>query len=216
MKLLRQIKDFFIENWRETLLLLNLSGLVTLVYYFTYARPDETYLQAFMIIGAVAFAALSMVLIRLLWKKKWKNATTERLQRVFGRLQRLIERISTKFGLSQSTKKSVLSGKTRIIFEKGSERETVRSSAEAKQPKWGRLRDDRAKMRYLYRGMISEKIRRGESVYRFETPSELALRKENSASEQELFDMYISCRYDERIAADGERVAELKKELGIK
>ncbi len=216
MKLLRQIKSFFVENWRENALLLSIAGFVTLTYYFTYARPDETYLQALMIIGAVAFAVLSIVLIRLLWKKKWKNATAERLQRVFGRLQRLIERVSTKFGFSQRTKKSVLSGKTRIIFEKGSERETLRSSAEEKTPKWGRLRDDRAKMRYLYRGMIIEKIRRGESVYRFETPSELSSRQKNSAAEQELFEMYISCRYDERSVADRERVAELKKELGIK
>ena len=216
MKLLRQIKSFFIEDWREIALLLSISGFVTLTYYFTYARPEETYLQALMIIGAVAVAALSIALIRMLWRKKWKNAAAEGLQRVFGRLQRLIEKISDKFGFSQRTKKSVLSGKTKIIFEKDRGRETIRPTYEAKPPKWGRLRDDRTKMRYLYRGMISERIRKGESVYRFETPSELSTRQKNSAAEQELFQMYISCRYDERVAADGERIAELKKELGIK
>lgn len=215
-KFIGWLKKFIIEYWREGILLAALSGFVTIAYYFTFERPENTFEQAFMILGMAAFAAVAVVMIRQLWRKKWKDAVTERVQKVFGRLQRLLESFSQKLGITKRTKKSVLSGKTKVIFDKKSDWEKYRGPVEQKPPKWKQLKDNRARVRYLYRNMMTEKIRHGESVYAFETPSELSERKNNSSEEQKLFDVYVECRYDERKSPEPTVVAEIKRELDIK
>ena len=215
-KILSKIKRFIKEYWQEGVLLAAVIGFVTIGYYFTYERPEDRFAQSFMILGLIAFAVLGVIMFRRLWKKKWKDAATERLQKVFSRLQRLLDGVSKKLGFGKRIKKSVLSGETKIIFEKKGSYEGVRANYEQKMPKWRQLRDNRSRMRYLYRNMMTEKIRRGESVYAFDTPLELSERKNNTAEEQRLFDLYIECRYDERKAPEPIEIARIKRELDIK
>ncbi len=214
-KILSAIKRFFAKYWREAGFAASVLGFITIAYYFTYERPEDRFEQSLMILGMMVFGALSVFFFRLVWKKKWKEKVTEGLQKVFARLQRIVERVSTKLGLNKRSKKSVLEGKTKIIFEKSVERETKRVKTEPKPPKWGRLNDNRERVRYLYRGMANDKIRRGERIYRFETPNELGERQKSGSAEKKLIEVYSSCRYDERKSPDPKTVAELKRELNI-
>jgi hypothetical protein len=63
--------------------------------------------------------------------------------------------------------------------------------------------------------MTSEKIRRGERIYCFDTPSELLERQKKGSGEERLIEVYVSCRYDERKSPDSSTVTELKRELDI-
>ena len=215
-KIISRIVRFIKEYWQEGVLLSAVVGFVTLGYYFTYERPADRFAQSFMIIGLVAFAVLGVIMLRRLWKRKWKDAATERWQKVFSRLQKLLEGVSNKLGLGKKIKKSILTGESKVIFEKKGSYDGVKVTYEQKLPKWRQLRDNRSRMRYLYRNMMTDKIRRGESVYAFETPSELSERKSNTAEEQRLFDLYIKCRYDERKAPEPIDIARIKRELDIK
>ena len=215
-KVLSAIGRFFVEFWRELALTATVASFVILVYEFTFYRPENRFIQSFMIVGMAALAALIVVLVRLLWKKKWKKAATARLQKVFARLQKWVDRVAAKLGISNRNKKSVLSGKTKIIFEQGTERENKKTRAEEKPQRWSRLRNNRDRVRYLYRGMTTEKLRRGERIYCFETPSELLERQESGSAEEKLIDLYVSCRYDERKNPDSRDVAQLKRDLDVK
>jgi hypothetical protein len=108
----------------------------------------------------------------------------------------------------------VLEGKTKIIFESGAERESKREKAECKPPRWSKLRNNRDRVRYLYREMATEKIRRGERVYCFDTPSELLEKEEKGSVEERLIDLYVTCRYDERKDPEAKTVADIKRDIG--
>lgn len=214
-KVIFAIGRFVTFYWREIALGASLLGFVTIAYYFTFERPEDRLSISLMILGMMVLAAGALVFFRMLWRKKWKNATAERLQRVFERLQRIVERVSTRLGFYKHEKKSVLEGKTKIIFEKSIPKESKKVKNEAKPPKWSKLQNNRDRVRYLYRGMASDKIRRGERIYRYETPNELLLKQEKGSDEERLIEVYVSCRYDERKIPDSKTVAELKRKIDL-
>ena len=201
--------------WREVSLVLTLAAFVILMYLWVVERPEGIYRQSFMLIAIVASAAVSVLLLRSLWRDKWRRVATAAMQRVFAGLQRAIERVADRLGIRRS-KKSVLSGKTTVIFHKMDEKAESVTARVQKPPKWKHLSDERARMRYLYRQLVSDKIKKGERIYSSSTPSEIKEGRERTELEGELFDMYISLRYDERKFPDPDDVARLKKELEIK
>lgn len=202
------------EIWREIALVVSLSVFVILMYYFIADRPEGMYAQSFMILGTVGSGAAVFLLLRSLWRDKWRRVTAAIMQRAFGRVQRLIERISEKLGIKRSDK-TVLAGKTRVTFNKitlDSEKEELK---EKKPPRWKQLESDRARMRFLYRQMIGSKIKKGARIYGSQTPSEICNGQDKSDAESELFDIYIECRYDDRRAPDTQTVLKLKDELKL-
>ena len=201
--------------WREVLLILLLGESGYLIYYWGVSRPENRTVQGLVLIAIAAGIVGSVFLIKSLWRDKWKSKTVEKMQKLFGKVQNFFEKFVDKLGIKRK-KKSVLSGKTRIIYDRTSPMEKEQAKQSAKPPKWKQLQSDRARMRYLYRQMINEKIKRGELIYSTETPAEISQKKENSATEDELFSMYISYRYDERIAPPEKEVVDLKKSLEIK
>lgn len=215
---MKLLKNF----WREILLTVTVSAFVSLIYYWTAERPDSTVVQSFMLIGIAASGICSVLLARSLWRAKWKKAATAGLQRIFSGIQRFFERFAEKFGVRR-TDKRVLSGKTSVFFDKidGSDEKT--SARPTKAPKWKQLAGERERMRYLYRQMISEKLKKGALIYAVDTPSEIKEKAEKTeqdkgkgGAEGELFDMYIDMRYDERKYPSDEDVKRLKRELDIK
>lgn len=214
-KVFSLISRFILNFWREICFYSCIVGFVTVAYYFTFERPENIFAVSFMILGMLAFAAGAYIFFRLLWKKKWRDSTVIRIQKVFDRIQRWVERVSTKLGLNNREKKSVLEGKTKIIFEKSVSRETKKHTNEVRPPKWSRLQSNRDRVRYLYRGMTTEKIRHGERIYCFDTPSELLAKQEKGSDEEKLIEVYVSCRYDERKEPDAKKVSELKRKLDI-
>ena len=72
------------------------------------------------------------------------------------------------------------------------------------------MKSDRERLGHLYRHMISSQIKCGKSAYSFDTPAEIKARNSSVNIENELFDIYISTRYDERVALNTEQIFDLK------
>ena len=206
----------FIKNfWRECLLVILLGTAATLIYYWTADRPTDTLTQSFMLIGIAVCLAGSVWLVKSLWRDKWRRAATRGMQRLFAKVQRFFERFAERLGFKRSNK-SVLGGKTRVIFDRVQSGEEIANAKAAKPPKWKHLEGERERMRYLYRQMIAGKLKKGALIYASDTPSEIEGKQEKTPSEGELFELYIGYRYDERKCPDAEEIKRLKKELEIK
>ena len=210
----KRLAEFFKNTWCELLLLTLTVSFALQMYLFAEKRPEGSLLQSVALISIVAHAIGIYFVFRRLWRKKWRHAVALGMQKVFGRLQSVLERFADKIGIKKS-KNSVLSGKTTVRFDKSFGEKSGERARAVRPPKWKQMSDERGRMRYLYRGMITNKIRSGESVYSFNTPSELSKTHGKTDSERGLFDMYIRCRYDERQSPDAKDVVRLKDELNI-
>ncbi len=206
---------FVKKIWREVLLVISAGAFAYLMYIFAVARPEDTTAQSFVILGILASGAVSVLLIRSLWRDKWQKKATEAMQRLFVRLQNFFDKFATTLGISRKSK-TVLGGKTTIIFDKAREAENFGSARQKKPPKWKHLESDRLRMRYLYRQMVVGKIKKGAYICASDTPICIKTHESKSESENRLFDLYIACRYDERKLLNGEELKELKEKLEIK
>ena len=206
----------FLKKYRfEALLLALILGLYGLFYLWINFRPDNYYLESFLFLGMAADLVGIFLTIRALWRKKWRKRVADRFRKVFERVRRLIAKVAEKIYDNSKDDDVLRRGKTTFIFDER-EKRTVVSEKKARPPKWKQLQEDRARMRYLYRGMITALLKKGERIYSNETPSEIDEREERSPAEKELFQMYVDLRYDERKAVDAEKVKRLKEELEIK
>lgn len=216
---MKRLWNLILNYWREALLVILLGGVATLLYYWTVDRPDDTYAQAFMLIGLALCLAGAIWLIKSLWRDKWRQAATRGMQKIFARIQRFFEKFADRLGIRRGNK-SVLGGKTTVFFDRITTSSEETSARAAKPPKWKQLDSERARMRYLYRGVVSGKLKRGALIYSFDTPidveEKLKARGDQTEAERELLQMYIDLRYDERRAPDEEQVKRLKKELDVK
>lgn len=205
---------FFKKFWREICLVLLVSGLYGLYIAFMNCSDEDVYLRSVIFIGMGADLVAFFLVLRDLWKKKWRKKASERFHKLFDRIRRFMTGIAEK--LSLATKNDdILRGRMTFTFDKV-EHDEAEQIKRARPPKWKQLEDDRSRMRYLYRGMIKGRLKRGELIYSDETPSEIERKNEKTPAEQELFDMYIACRYDERKHIDEAQIQNLKRELEIK
>jgi hypothetical protein len=206
--------------WREVLLVCSLVSAVTLIYYWTVDRPEDSVKQSFMLIGIALSLVVACRLIAVLWRTKWRKVAMRGVQRLFARVQRFFERISQRLGIVRRSDKKVLGGKTTVTFDRIVDRAEAGEARAQKQPKWKQLETSRARMRYLYRAHLSAKLKKGAMLYASDTPAEveakLRAREEQTEGERALFEMYIDLRYDERRAPDEEQIKRLKKELDVK
>ena len=175
--------------------------------------PPKTALTRF-IFMLLSFSdiAIFLMLLRQLWRKKWRPVVSRATSRIFGSaarfFMRIFERVSKKLGLGARTKKNVIGGKTQITFDQNVfEKEKI---SRKKAIKWKQLQSDRDRLRYLYRNMITHKIRGGERIHPADTPSEIEESCERDVFESELFSLYIDARYDERAELDADIIEKLK------
>ena len=212
----RKILNYFKENWRELAFLTVTVAFIIHMFLFVERRPENRIAQSISIIVIVAEGVVSWRLFLSLWRRKWRDRTAERMQKVFSKLQKFIEKIADKAGIKKKSKNSILQGsKTTVRFDRRqTEREYERTRA-VKVPKWKHLSDNRGRMRFLYRGMIINKIKKGAQIYSSDTPSYIGENQTNSDREQQLFDMYVRCRYDERQSPDPTELQRIKEDLNI-
>ena len=206
--------NFIKRFWREVCLCVLGLLLYQFLYLWTHFRPENIYLESLLFIGMAADIVGIFLMVRELWRKKWSKMLSDSFGKIFDRLRKLMAKLADKITIA-SKDDSVLRGKTTFSFDK-IESISREKTVKTKPPKWRQLKEDREKMRYLYRGMITARLRRGELIYSDETPSEIEGRGKLTADERELFDMYVEARYDERKAVDGEKVKNLKEKLEIK
>lgn len=155
---------------------------------------------------------LVFILLRRLWKQKWKKLFIKATRKAFTKVAKFLMKVFEKFFDFWQVKfkkdSNVLFGKTSVSFELTDLEKFKRSSK--KKYKWKQMKSNRERLGHLYRHMISGQIKCGKSAYSFDTPAEIKSRNSSEKLENELFDLYISTRYDERVALDTEQIFDLK------
>ena len=203
----------FLNLWREISCAFLLTLFVHLLSVWAKEPPETA-------VGRVSFILLGLsdmlvfyLLIRELWRKKWRAAFAKVGQKLFQSvarfLVRVFERISKKLGIGFRGSKNLLVGKTKISFdEKIFERQREHRK---KPPKWKQLKNNRERLRYLYGNMVTHKIKNGKRIHAYDTPSEIKRNSAEGEFENELFELYIDTRYDERAEIEDGKIEILKE-----
>lgn len=202
------------KYWRELVCLFLVALFVYLPLLWLYRPPQNAGMNFLLSIALIADGILLVLIFRYLWKNKWKQGLLHGVKAMLRGASRFLIRILNKWN-PYAGKTQVLSGKTMLVIGHDAGF-ALKKGKNRKMPKWKQLQTDRERLRYLYRQMITARIHSGRIIHASDTPSELKLRSENTESEEELFDLYIRLRYDERNDFTAERVCELKDELNLK
>ena len=198
---------------REFLCLFSLLCILSIGIYWVGNLPTDPWVLFGLNAGLFFFGFLFLFNLIKLWRTKWKEALKEGLRKLLAGLASLFIAIVEKWNEAQNDQ-GHLGGKTSVTFDLfRAEKEDKKSS---KLPKWKHLQTDRERMRFLYRSMMTERVKKGALVYSSETPSELKQKQENQEHEEALFDLYISHRYDERQQPSEEAIENLKEQFHIK
>lgn len=152
---------------------------------------------------------LLCVLIRKLWRAKWKKTVDISLQIILARIANAIARIFERWSSLTNKNQNLLSGKSSITFTPSLRTPDIKNLERAVA--WKKLDSDFKRLGYLYRRMITEKINSGAEIKGSDTPCEIRDKVPIDEIEKELMDMYIDCRYDERKTIDSKRLLEMKK-----
>jgi len=211
---MKRIYDLISRYFRECAAVLLFSVLLHVVYNFIYFPPENDQIKLLVIVLALLDLVALILVLRSLWRRKWRAAFVRRAQRIWGKASalviRIFEKIFDKWGLGRS-RQTVISGKTTVMFDNTETRGGKRRRKKARR--WSKIEGNRERLGFLYDRMITKKIKSGMRVGRADTPSELKDRAENIPAESELFELYISSRYDERTPLDGDRLQKLKTRL---
>lgn len=156
---------------------------------------------------AALCAVLALLLLRTLFRAKWRRRLIAQLQRAAAAAAGLWMRIAGRMG-SDRKRATLLGGGTKVIFHPDSR--PAQTRRRKNQPRWKQLQTGRQRLRCLYRYMIAERIRRGEPIRPADTPAEIEGSAPNSPAEAAVFDLYQRFRYDERREVDDPTVTSLK------
>lgn len=162
---------------------------------------------SFRLIATLVDGVEIIVTLRKLYLEKWRVLMIRVAQKMFSSVAKLFLHWVEVWNISK--KKNVIMGETKIQFLK-KEKEAVVKKAQ-KESRWKHLRNEREKLRYLYRQMISHRIRHGARIYPCHTPLEIERLEENTELEARVFDSYISYRYDERKEPSEEEILSMRE-----
>ncbi len=170
--------------------------------------PDTSFASALKLLLYAADVALIYLTIRKLFRLKWRKAIISCAQKVFTAIAKLFMRFLEKWPFTHGAK-NIIMGETKFHFE-FEEKITV-AGRSAKHPKWKQLKTEREKLRYLYRHIISQRIKHGERIYSSLTPSEIEGMRENTYPESRIFDLYKDYRYDDRKLPEEDQIRDIKE-----
>lgn len=180
------------------------------VYWATEDSMARWLRSALPVVFAVDCVLLYFTL-RKLWRTKWRKRVVSTAQRIIAKIAKRLMSFIEKRNIKKNRKTTVLSGRTRISFDLPIPESDEKKPKKA--PRWKQLQDNRERLGYLYKKLIEHKIKHGSPVYSSETPSEIKLKGENEAVENEIYDLYIANRYRETVEADTEALGNLRNEL---
>ncbi len=214
MKLAIKITDFLVRYWRECSATVSFSFLCHLVMKLVVDRPSSSLGRFAYFALIIADLVITALLLRSLWRNKWKAAFAKTAQKLFESLSRLairlLDRIFERFGLKSH--QNIIKGKTEVIFDAV---DGERNGRRKKAKRWKHLESDRERLGFLYGSMITHRIKEGKRARSSDTPLELREREENTHTEEELFTLYIDARYDDRTEVKEETVMSLKRRLEV-
>lgn len=203
-----------LKRFRTELLFLLLSTVLALILvYWNEHRPQNFAVQSVLLALCLANGIALYRLFILLWKK-WQKKLTANLKRLFAGASMLLMKLLDKWEAVKSRftgkRKHTIFGKTTVTFDFAGEPRTPKPP---KPPKWKNMQTDRQKLGYLYYHLITRRIKRGMSARPTDTPAELKTRAVNQPPEEQLFDLYIDARYDERVPLEEAELSKLKETL---
>ena len=155
---------------------------------------------------ACVFAVVAYKLFIFLWRNKWGSKVSAIMRRLYTKYGARLFAALEKWGFGSG---SELGGKSSIVFNFGREKSEVRKK---RPPKWKNLHNEKQRLGYLYRAIITRRIKNGERILASETPNMIRDRLMADGAEGEVIDMYCGMRYSTR-SPDGEDIDRLKREI---
>ena len=197
------------EYWREFVLSFLVACFFTIGLYWYIAEPESSSVKALLVLLITADLLFIIYIIKSLWKAKWREFAVIASQRFFEKFSNSLMRLFEKFNfISKSNTQNMIFGTSSVSFDRYYEDPPMRSRKRV--PKWKTLDDDRKRLGLLYRYMIINKVKGGMPARAADIPLELKTREENTSPENELFDIYINTRYDERKTPPKSKIDILK------
>lgn len=202
------------EYWREAVCIVLVTGLVGIIRWLIDTTDQRGVEFFFAVICTIVVLALLFSLLKSLWRLKWRRAFVVAAQSLFRYAASFFLKIAERFSqLLGIDRKTVVHGKTVVTYygHMGGEKK----KAARKAVKWKHLETPRERLGFLYRYMISRRMSEGLVAHPSDTPAELKERGSCSIEQDELFDLYIDARYDERYRVSEAQVDRLKQRLDV-
>ncbi|MBE6578007.1 MAG: hypothetical protein E7653_07740 [Ruminococcaceae bacterium] len=201
------------KYWREAICVAEISLFAQLAVWLVDQKAESSFARFVLVTLIFADFFALLCTLRALWRKKWRQKAVKAARRLIIGASRFVIRLLEKWNIGKSKSSGSLSAKSVITFDGVS---LDREHKKARKRKWKHMQTDRERVGFLYRYMITERIKGGLRATAHDTPKELCDMGKNTSVEQELFELYISTRYDERTAPEQQRVERIKNGLGVK
>ena len=174
-------------------------------------RPSTEIGTQIKLIGSVILLLLVLLVLRKLYRLKWRRAMVSGLQKLMVAISKVFRGLLDKWGLS-SKQQNVITGDTKVFFNL-SEIRRQKKKASQKAKSWKHLTTQRERLGFLYKKSINLRVKHGERIYSSHTPEEIKQNANDSDCDYTLIELYGKYRYDERKEPDGKLVASIKEEL---
>ena len=209
-----KLREYLLAYLREIILFVLISLFLTVALVWNELRPSNYYVQLVLGLILLGLGIAIYLLSRNTWRGKYRRPFILKARKVIIGASRFIMRILGRFNLF-SRRGNVLSGRTSVHYDLSVlSRETRRKRKKSEKPlRWRDMESSRQKLGFLYYKLISGYIKHGARITSHETPAELRARFNENEAETELFDFYISTRYDERREPNEDKDLELKEKL---
>ena len=150
--------------------------------------------------AVIMFCAITLLLLARHLTKKWREQAKEQvralsrrlLRRLSEQMLRLLEKWQRRRGRGEG---DLLGGRTRIEYDLFGNRGRKKKNRRAA---WKQLESERERIRWLYAGMIEERLKHGAHIRASETPEQIARHEDTTPEQTELIGLYEDCRYDPR------------------
>lgn len=207
------MKLFFIYHRLELIALLLFGCATATLAVWSSVKPQNHYAQLGFAIVLLLFVVPFYIVLRKSWREKYRAPVIIGLRKAIVGASRLLIKIVGRFGIFH--RGNVISGRTTVHYDLSAFRKDTRRRRKTieKPLRWKDMESPREKLGFLYYKRMTEHIKHGEIITSHETPLELSERFNENEAENELFDMYISVRYDERIEPNESEVNELREKL---
>ena len=200
-----KLKTLLLTYWGVAILALCASDAVIFYWYAGVYMRDRIRFPIFLALACV-FAVASYKLFIFLWRNKWRDRVSAAARKLYAKYGVRLFRALEKWGFGSG---SELGGKSSIVFNFGREKAESRKK---RPPKWKNLRNEKQRLGYLYRAIITKHIKNGERILASETPAVIRDRINAEGAEGEVMDMYCDMRYS-TLSPDGEDIDRLKREI---
>ncbi len=185
--------------------------LFTVILYLGIVAPEKEPLRTILYISLIPNAILLFLALREIWRRKLKKKAMSALHRIASKIAKALTAFLEKWNVLRGENKNILTGKTTVFFDLSLH--ASQNQKRSKPLKWKQLKTDRERLRYLYRRMITNKIKSGVDIKPCDTPLELKELCSSDDFEVKLFETYIDFRYDERKVIPSQTIYSLKDNI---